>query len=165
MFSLTSPRHTSTLPQTRRDGPSSTGLFSYFIGCVLAWEEIQFPEAIGGLWATVELKPTVFWIVFSALSKMPELQIEVRLQDWRVKDFRYVAEMIEVLVSPLILSTRDFLSIELQDQEAAVANSRSRSMSISVIDEILTHWMWRETLSIELFQMNLPRQGHAHWIQ
>jgi hypothetical protein len=65
------------------------------------------------------------------------------------------------VVSPLVKNASDFLALELPETAAYFADDRPQSMKISIVKGTSAQWWWRESISLQLFKMNIPPQPEA----
>jgi hypothetical protein len=80
-----------------------------------------------------------------------------------IRQFRYIAEIGEAgfIVSPIITSARDFLSLELPAPSPYFEDSRPVSMSISVVGGKFARALWRKHMSIQFSKLTIPVQQSA----
>jgi hypothetical protein len=126
-------------------------------------EEISIPVTNEPLWARIAVRPTLLGKIAALVWKLPELQIELRLVDGTMHEFRYIAGMGKTgfVVSPLIQDTSEFLALESPNRRSYLAEMKVQSLSISVAKTAFGHGYWEKALSVQVSKMDIPTQSEV----
>jgi hypothetical protein len=123
-------------------------------------EEVALPESNDPLSASIDIQPTLLGRVLSAMYKLPELHIAMRLRDGRVKNYRVVSNMMKTnfLITPLVKNTEEFLLLAAGGNKYLTGNE-VKNITMSSGDR--AGLFWNKTYSISLRKLNLLKNSDA----
>ena len=99
-------------------------------GSFLFDEDIPVPAGVRNVWASIRFHPPQTSRLFSIAFKLPILTLRVTFASGERQSFRMIPGMAEgFLLSPVILSARDFVALSAADEER-LASKQVRSFSI-----------------------------------
>lgn len=118
-------------------------------------ESIDVPAADGLIWAQIDMQPTTSGRLILAAFKLPQVTIELTLENGQVIEHRYVPEMGHrgFLISPYVGSTQDFLMLAAGVADAA----RVRRMRVWT-SEI---GLWDTNIQVAFSSLSIPQQSAA----
>ncbi len=117
-------------------------------------EEVTLPESNDPLFANIDIQPTLLGRALSALYKLPELQITMRLRDGRVINYRVISNMMKTdfLITPLVQNTEEFALFAEGGSKYLTANEVK---SITISSEDQRGLFWNKPYSLSLRKLNL----------
>ncbi|MCX4140333.1 hypothetical protein M0D68_19205 [Paraburkholderia sp. SEWSISQ10-3 4] len=115
-------------------------------------EPISIPATDGIVIARIHMRPTILGRLVLGAFKLPQVFIEITLNDGRSFKYRYIPAMGETgfLLSPLVKSNADLLSI------ATANNSRSRVKEIKLLTPSVG--MWSRGVHVTLENVHIAPQ-------
>jgi hypothetical protein len=136
-------------------GGGETGLYN---GRHEVGEEVTLPESNDPLFATIDIQPTLLGRVLSALYKLPELHMTMRLRDGRTKNYRVISNMMKTdfLISPLVKNTEEFLLLAAGGNKYLTGNEVK---NIAMLSGDHAGLFWNKTYSIRVRKLNLLKNS------
>lgn len=113
------------------------------------------PESL--LWATLDIQPTLAGRLASLLFRPPILYIVIRYQDGPVETFRLLTGLARAafLLTPRVIDTEDMLWMLLPERRAPLY----QPVSISIVGERGSRWLWRQSYDLRLRSAGIPTQS------
>lgn len=121
-------------------------------------DRVALPAGTQPLWATLEVSPTLLGKLVSAAFRPPPLSIAYQFADGHEQAFRYIPGMgaAGFLVSPVVTSTVEFVSLALPRAEDYLAEKRPKSFTISAAYGVGR--LWQPTVSVTFYRAAIPSQ-------
>lgn len=117
---------------------------------------VAVPASDMGIWARVDLKPSVAGRFASTLFATPELRIEYTFADGTTSSYRYIPSMgaVGFFVSPIVRDTGDFVKLMTSRQPGV--SGATRAVSFRIVPTHHSAWAWSRTMSIEFSSVTTP---------
>jgi hypothetical protein len=121
-------------------------------------EEVALPESNDPLFARINIQPTLLGRALSALYKLPELHMTMRLRDGRVKNYRVISNMMKTdfLITPLVKNTEEFLLLAAGGTRYLTGNEVKK---ITLSSAGGAGMLWNKTYSISVRKLNLSKNS------
>jgi hypothetical protein len=121
-------------------------------------EEVALPETSFPLMARMEIAPTAAGNLMSALFKLPQLHMTMRLRSGNVMSYRFIAgpAKADFLITPLVRNTEDFALLAAGGGKYLAANE-VKSFTISSEDQEGN--FWKKSYLLALRKVNLVNTG------
>lgn len=119
---------------------------------------MALPAGSQPIWAKIDVAPTTLGKLVSAAFRPPALSITYRFSDGHQQVFRYVSGMgaAGFLISPVVSSTTDFVSLALPRADDYLAGKRAQSFTIS--SEYGMGLLWNPEVSVTFSRASFPPQ-------
>ena len=116
--------------------------------------DVALPESSDPLFANIDIQPTLLGRVLSALYKLPELHIALRLRDGSILNYRVISSMMKTdfLITPLVKNTEEFVLLAAGGNRY-LAGNEVKSITISSEDQ--KGLFWNKRYAMRLSKLNL----------
>jgi hypothetical protein len=121
-------------------------------------ELVALPASNNPLLANIDIRPTFPGKVLSALYKLPELHITMRLRDGKIKNYRTISNMMKTdfLITPLVQSTEEFALLAAGGNKF-LSGKEVESFTISSGDS--GGIFWNKTYSLSLRELKVLKHA------
>jgi len=116
-------------------------------------DDVLLPQTALPVYAEIDLRPTLLGKFVSLVFKPPQLRLRLKLKDGTSKDYRAISNMMQTgfFISPLILSTKELLSIASMNQSYQEHNIVE---SITLTPSCGSSILWGATYTLKLKAYN-----------
>ncbi|EIF27985.1 hypothetical protein BCh11DRAFT_07874 [Burkholderia sp. Ch1-1] len=121
-------------------------------------QNIAVPAGNAPVWVRLDLVPSFAGRIVNILFAAPEVHIELSFANSRTESYRYIPSMgaAGFLVSPLIRNTDDFTELISLSHDQHFASLRP--VSIRIVPQRNSAWLWSVNVSVEFSQVEMPGQ-------